>query len=106
MKLAAQEIMGMAKLAGFDENAAKNATAIALAESDGDTEALGDAGVSKGLWQIDTRWHPEWFDAQLFNATVNACAAYQIYFKAGKCFMPCSTFKSGRYMDFLNEVQS
>ncbi|MGB7980730.1 MAG: hypothetical protein WCF36_08040 [Candidatus Nanopelagicales bacterium] len=78
--LTIREIYDIARAAGFGQNEAVTWTAIALAESDGRTDALSDGGErSVGLWQIDatspgqsSRWGP------LDDPRSNARAAYDI----------------------------
>src|SRR5688572_27251270 len=54
MKLGIQEIYEAARAAGFTPDQATTWTAIALAESGGETGALNDRGEhSVGLWQIN-----------------------------------------------------
>lgn len=62
MKRSTSEIYQAARSAGLSVPAATIATAIALAESSGDDQVLGDTGIqtsewgpSVGLWQIRTR---------------------------------------------------
>ncbi len=106
MKLTPEQISQYASNAGFVGNDLETAVAIALAESGGDTEALGDVditlGGSWGLWQINLKWHPEFYDDpnSLQDPQTNARAAYDIYRHGG--FNAWSTYKSGRYKAFLS----
>lgn len=80
MKLDIQQIYEAARAAGFTPDQATTWTAIALAESGGETGALNDVGEhSVGLWQInvasDVRSNT-WGD--LTDPYVNARAAYEI----------------------------
>ena len=80
MKLGIQEIYEAARAAGFTPDQATTWTAIALAESGGETGALNDSGEhSVGLWQINVSSSVRenvWGD--LNDPVVNARAAYDI----------------------------
>lgn len=104
MKLSASQIFNYAKQAGFSTSSAIIATAIALAESSGVTDAKGynrntSGGidsVDRGVWQINNVWHPEISDTCAFDPACAARAAYTISNK-GTDFHPWSTFSSGIY---------
>lgn len=94
-------ISGYARTAGFAGGDLIIAVAIALAESSGDPNAIGDKtlapdnGPSYGLWQINMgqKAHAAEFAGQnLFDPQVNANAAFQIYKNAGMTFRPWATF--------------
>ena len=80
MKLGIQEIYEAARAAGFTPDQATTWTAIALAESGGETGALNDSGEhSVGLWQINVSPSVRenvW--GNLNDPVVNARAAYDI----------------------------
>ena len=80
MKLGIQEIYEAARAAGFTPDQATTWTAIALAESGGETGALNDSGEhSMGLWQINVSPSVRenvW--GNLNDPVVNARAAYDI----------------------------
>lgn len=103
------DIATVAQNAGFSGQDLVTAVAVAMAESSGDPNAFGDAGVgqgSYGLWQINSLYHPEFgpdFSA-LYDPQTNANAAYQVYQAAGDSFSPWSTFKSGSYEQFVSSV--
>jgi len=66
MLLSAAQIAGYAQSAGFTGTGLVNAVAVALAESNGDTNARNvNAGgsVDRGVWQINGYWHSEVSDA-------------------------------------------
>jgi hypothetical protein len=95
------ELLYLASQAGFGQDSS-TAAAIALAESGGQRTAIGDLdlGRSIGLWQINLRAHPEYSEVELYDAQSNANAAYQIYSDAGG-FSPWTTFRTGKYLEFL-----
>jgi murein DD-endopeptidase MepM/ murein hydrolase activator NlpD len=78
------------------------AAAIAMAESGGDSAAVGtntDGSRDRGLWQINTRWHPEVSDACAFDPACNAQQARAIS-NGWSNFHPWSSFNSGAYLKF------
>ncbi|MCP2170152.1 hypothetical protein [Goodfellowiella coeruleoviolacea] len=117
-QLTDEEIARHAADAGFTGSDLETAVAVALAESHGDSDALGDLhlrtevyGPSVGLWQIRSvnPGHGGWFDqahrneqANLDPAT-NARNAYAIRERYG--WRDWSTYTSGRYRQFLDRAQ-
>lgn len=100
--LSKSALIDLAKWAGFpDPNLA---AAIALAESNGYEDSLGDwkdgEPTSFGLWQIHLPAHPQYSRHDMLIAPDNALAAYQISRK-GTRWLPWSTFKTGKYKEFL-----
>jgi len=106
--LTAAQINYYAQTAGFSGSDLATAVAIALAESSGnaaiynpETQAGAPAGKgSYGLWQIYLNKHPEFAGVNLYDPQTNANAAYSIYSAAGG-FSPWTTYKSGKYQQFL-----
>lgn len=88
--------------AGFIGSAADTAAAVALAESGGDPAAEGDLalGVSRGLWQINMRAHPEFDGVRLFEQDYNAKAAFLVS-SHGTNWNPWTTFRNGAYRKYL-----
>ena len=70
------QLVARATRAGFPNP--NIAAAIAMAESGGVPNALGDGGVSIGLWQINTRAHPLYSRAEMADPERNADAAFRI----------------------------
>lgn len=93
-------LINLATLAGFPDP--RLAAAVAMAESGGDPFALGDAGQSFGLWQVNLPAHPEWRgrEQELFDPMTNARAALAIS-RGGVSWHPWSTFNSGAYRKYL-----
>lgn len=85
------------------------AAAVAIAESGGDPKALGDLGlgISRGLWQINLRWHPEYNkpEIDLYDPDTNAQAAYAVS-RGGTYWKPWATFNSGAYQAFMPKPAS
>lgn len=104
-KLSASDISTYASTAGFEGDDLDKAVAIALAESSGNPNALGDTAItpggSVGLWQVNLKYHPEFTADQLRDPQQNANAAFQIYQAAGNQFTPWSTFKTGAYLAYM-----
>jgi hypothetical protein len=101
--LTKDDILVLAALAGFINSDLNIAAAIALAESSGNPNAIGDLtlGTSVGLWQINLRWHPEYTEQMLLDPQTNANAAYSVYRAAHFSFTPWSTYKSNAYLAHL-----
>jgi len=101
--LSASEIKGYAVQAGVTGQNATIATAIALAESDGNTDAIGHNSNGTddfGVWQINSS------HAALLNShnwrdpSDNAAMMFSIS-NGGRNWAPWSTFKSGAYLAHL-----
>lgn len=93
-----QAIMQLAAHAGFPDP--RMAAAIALAESGGVPNALGDGGTSVGLWQIHLPSWPQYTHDDMRDPVKNAAAAFRIS-RNGTDWRHWSTFKTGRYRSFL-----
>lgn len=110
--LSASQIATYASNAGFSGTDLVTAVAIALTESSGNPNALGDTNIgsgtgSFGLWQINADAHPEYAPfTELYDPQNNANAAYAIYSNAGNSFSPWSTYNSGAYNTYLSSVAS
>jgi murein DD-endopeptidase MepM/ murein hydrolase activator NlpD len=97
-----QEITALAQAAGSGGDVS-TAVAVALAESGGNPAAVGvngDGSRDRGLWQINSRWHPEVSDACAFDPSCNARAAYVIS-NGWTDFGPWTTYSSGAYRQYL-----
>jgi peptidoglycan hydrolase CwlO-like protein len=110
--LTPEQIALVAQRAGFTGQNLIMAVAVALAESGGDASAVGDVtiGGSFGLWQVYCVAHPNlippsdpdsvaWYDPYQ-----NARWAYQI--SGGSNWYPWSTYKNGRYQEFMDDAQA
>ena len=112
--LSAAQIAVYAANAGWNGDDLATAIAIALAESAGNPQAIGDAsleptkGPSYGLWQIDigSKANPQYANDNLFDPQTNAYDAYEIYQTHGNSFSAWSTFSGGQYQAFLSAAQS
>lgn len=92
------------------------AIAVALAESAGETDALGvnDKGVKPspppvtwgsydcGLWQINSYWHGAKFAALNWRDPYDSAElAYRAWLEGHRTWGPWSTFNSGAHVKFL-----
>lgn len=102
--LGSDDISSYAQNAGFSGDDLNTAVAIALAESSGNPQAVGDLtlGVSVGLWQINLKAHPEYTQDELYDPQKNANAAFAVYSAAKSQFTPWTTFKTGAYEAYLS----
>ncbi len=117
-QLTDQQVAQYAYDAGFRGDALTTATAVALAESHGDSDQVGDVGLqngtwgpSVGLWQIRSLnpGHGTAAEQAVRNQTANldpatnARNAYAISHQ-GTNFNPWSTYTSGAYQRFTNRA--
>jgi len=110
------DIYRAARAAGFDAVGAVRATAIALAESGGRSDARGDLGLqtstwgpSVGLMQIrslkaETGKGTARDVTRLTDPVQNMISAYQIS-SGGRDWTPWSTYKNGRWQRYLPTAQ-
>lgn len=100
MRASAQQIAGYAKAAGFPPNEIATATAVALAESGGETTATNkntNGSTDYGLWQINTIHGQLLNQGDKFNPLDNAKMALTVFARAGNKWTPWTVYKSGAY---------
>lgn len=110
--LSYDELVDLAREAGFSEDESKIMAAIALAESRGNANALNDnpstGDLSYGLWQINMigKMGPERrkkygleSNEELFKPEVNAKAARGVYLS--QSYNAWSVYKSGAYKKYI-----
>lgn len=107
-KLNPSQVAAAAHIGGFTgEDQIVTATAIALAESGGVTDAKGGPNTNGtydwGLFQINDVHKPT--DAEKTDPIANARRAYKIWVQAGHSFKPWATFNSGSYKRKLTDAQ-
>lgn len=105
MKLTPQQIAGYAQAAGFPPDQIITATAVALAESGGETTATNNnsnGSTDYGLWQINTVHGALLNQGDKFNPLDNAKMALTVYARAGNQWTPWSVYKSGTYRAQIN----
>jgi cell wall-associated NlpC family hydrolase len=106
----AEQIYRFALSAGFTPDAAATMTAIALAESRGQSRAHNATGEdSRGLWQINAAAHPDLAHRyDLYDPVHNARAAFEVS-GAGNDVSPWTVTHGGaaaRYLQYREEAQA
>ncbi|RZU48493.1 cell wall-associated NlpC family hydrolase [Krasilnikovia cinnamomea] len=109
-RYSAEQIYGFARRAGFSPDEAATMTAIALAESGGNSRAHNPHGEdSRGLWQINGRAHPSFLTKyDLYDPQDNAKAAFEVS-RHGRDISPWTVTHGGlgsRYLRHKEEAQS
>ncbi|MGI8695931.1 MAG: hypothetical protein ACR2JQ_04690 [Mycobacteriales bacterium] len=103
----------VARPAGFRSDHAVTAVAVGMAESRCTASATGQNGPSsgcpkgstdRGIWQLNSCYHPEVTDACAYDAACNAQATLQISAQ-GADWTPWSTYNSGAYRQFLPDAR-
>jgi hypothetical protein len=107
-KLTHAQVAAAAHVGGWTgEDQIVTATAIALAESGGVTDAKGGPNTNGtydwGLFQINDVHKPT--EAEKTDALANARRAYKIWVAAGHSFKPWATYNSGSYKNKLTDAQ-
>jgi cell wall-associated NlpC family hydrolase len=104
----AREIYRFARIAGFSPDESVTMTAIALAESGGDSRAHNSSGEdSRGLWQINVSAHGDWAARRnLYDPVENAKAAFRVS-GGGRDVSPWTTTHGGHapYLAYRTEAQ-
>ena len=108
--LSLEAVIAAAYHAGWRGNALLTAVAIQMAEngahdatlwvSDPPTAGCPNGSWDRGLWQINSCYHPEVSNAQAASPSGNAAAAYAIS-NGGKDFSPWATYNSGAYKAYI-----
>jgi hypothetical protein len=94
------QIAGYVLAAGFPPQEVATATAVALAESGGNTDATNrntNGSVDYGLFQINTVHGPLLNQGNKFNPLDNAKMALTVWQRAGNRWTPWTVYKSGVY---------
>jgi hypothetical protein len=108
MKLSASAIAGYAKNAGVSGGNIAIATAIALAESGGETTATNhnsNGSTDYGLWQINSVHSDVLSGHDWADPAQNAGMMFAVS-SGGQNWNPWSVYKSGAYMTHMAESQS
>src|SRR3954452_18677541 len=107
--LSAVEIYRYARMAGFSPDQAVTMTAVALAESGGESGAHNPHGEdSRGLWQINAAAHRNLAAQNLYDPLVNARAAFEVSGR-GRDISPWTTTHgvgSARYLSYRTEAET
>lgn len=95
-----EELRQLARDAGFFGDAANVAAAVAMAESGGNPNAVGDEGTSFGLWQFHMPAHPGSTVARAMDPLSAARWAYELS-KGGLDWSAWTTYRTGAYKRYL-----
>jgi hypothetical protein len=100
--------------AGFGGDRLVTAVAVGMAESscrpdaqnaNGPTRGCPNGSVDRGLWQINSCYHPSVSRGCAYDAQCNANAAYRISGQ-GANFRPWAAYTNGSYKKFLAEARA
>jgi cell wall-associated NlpC family hydrolase len=108
-RYSAEQIYAFARRAGFSPDESATMTAIALAESGGNSRAHNPYGEdSRGLWQINARAHPDLAKQHdLYDPLQNARAAFTVS-RGGSDVSPWTVTHGGngaRYLRYREDAQ-
>ncbi len=87
------------------------ATAVAIAKAESGfkstaTNTVGNAhGIDRGLWQVNSYWHPEVSVACAFSPSCNARAMYRIS-SHGKTWSAWWTYNNGKHLPFMAKARA
>src|SRR3712207_4619802 len=104
----------VASRAGFSGERLVTAVAVGMGESscrpgaqnaNGPTKGCPNGSVDRGLWQINSCWHPSVSASCAFDAQCNANAAYRISAK-GSNFTPWVAYTNGSYRNHLDAARA
>lgn len=99
----------VATQAGFRGEPAVTAVAVAMAESRCSPTAQNgnnpNGGIDRGLWQINSKWHPEVTNACAFEPQCNADAAYRIS-DQGRAWTQWTTYNNGSQIPYLSDARA
>jgi hypothetical protein len=100
--------------AGFSGDRLVTAVAVGMGESacrpdaylsNGPTNSCPNGSVDRGLWQINSCWHPSVSKSCAYDAQCNAGAAYRIS-SGGANWKPWVAYTNGRYEDYLDDARA
>merc|ERR1712048_486075 len=83
----------------------QTAVAVAMAESRGDCNAQyvnGPGSIDRGLWQINSKYHPECSDSCAYSCSCNAGCAVNVWKSSG--WNAWNTYKNGLHKQYLNDA--
>ena len=111
---AADRCAGVASRAGFTGDRLVTAVAVGMGESscradaqnaNGPTKGCPNGSVDRGLWQINSCWHPSVSKSCAYDPQCNANAAYRISAK-GTNFKPWVAYTNGSYRNHLEAARA
>lgn len=103
-----------ASRAGFSGDRLVTAVAVGMGESscradaqnaNGPTKGCPNGSVDRGLWQINSCWHPSVSKSCAYDAQCNANAAHRISAK-GTNFKPWVAYTNGSYRNHLEAARA
>jgi hypothetical protein len=104
--LSGPQLTQLALAAGFPAADAQKASAVGLAESAGNPNAISPTH-DYGIMQINISAHPELFHQYIWSEPAqNMKMAFIVYQQAHNSFSPWSTYKSGRYLIYMGQTGS
>src|SRR3712207_8953239 len=113
-RAAADTCAKVALRAGFSGDRLVTAVAVGMGESscrpdvarsNGPTKGCPKGSVDRGLWQINSCWHPSVSKSCAYDAQCNANAAYRIS-SGGRNWKPWVAYTNGRYENYLDEARA
>ena len=108
--LSANQIAGYAVKAGVTGQNVVIATAVALAESSGNSDAQSppnrDGSHDLGLWQINDKAHAELLGSHNWRDPADNAAMMFTISNGGTNWRPWSTFNNGKYRAFMAQAAS
>lgn len=98
-----------AMAAGFTGNALLTAVEVSFAEdtshaTNAQSPLNSDGSYDRGLWQINSKAHANYSDADMYDGQKNAEAAYTIS-SHGTNWAPWTTYKNGAYLRFKKQAE-
>ncbi len=109
--LSYRAVAQLAKDAGISCSGDRIAVATAVAKAESSfrptiSNTVGNAhGIDRGLWQINSYWHPEVSVACALSASCNARAAARISSRGTK-WSQWWTFKNGKHLPFMSQARA
>ena len=101
----------LAKSAGLSCSYERIAIAVAVAKAESGfdpdiTNTVGNAhGIDRGLWQINSYWHPNVTEACAFSPSCNARAMAGIS-NYGRKWSPWWTYKNGKHLPYMTKARA
>jgi hypothetical protein len=101
----------LAKTAGVACSGDRIAIAVAVAKAESGfrpdaTNTAGNAhGIDRGLWQVNSYWHPEVSATCALSPSCNARAMYNIS-KRGTYWKPWWTYVNGKHLPYMSQARS
>jgi hypothetical protein len=105
--LSMNQVASVWKQNGGSSSSCPTAVAVAWAESRGNPGATGrnPGSYDRGLWQINSKWHPDVSDSCAYNAACNAKNAVRIS-SGGSRWSPWATYNDGLHHKFMGQARS